>query len=324
MEPKRKRKVQSENGTESEDGSDFNSASGYSPISSVIISSEDEEVQPTSSKAATASSETMVKAEPAEPGRGQRAASAAATTGSIIRIATDSKDERAASAAATTGSVIRIATDSKDERAGTAPAPPTNTSANPAAATSTASGGQTNTSSTDTAQWTWCLNNWRFSLTGLLWLVLQYFRQQGHLGVEPDGVRRLEELVPATLVHFRPITLILSTLHTLAAMPGVLPKLREWDRRSGRIPLVTEARIHQHPSIFSGGLCAGWSCGLWGLNVMVLNRFLEQGNPNNTSEVLAAMDEIRRQAGTEAWIVEIIVEILMFVKSSPWTWGLLF
>src|SRR6218665_319728 len=231
METKRKRKVQSEYETEPEDGSDFNSASGYSPNSSVIISSEDEEVQPTSSKAVTASSKTMVKAEPAEPGRGQRAASAAAATGSIIRIATDSKDERA----------------------GMAPAPPTSTSANLAAATSKASGGQTNTSSTDTAQWTWCFNNWRFPLTGLLWLVLQYFRQQGHLGVEPEVVRRLEEMVPATLVNFRPITLILSTLHTLAAMPGVLPKLREWDRRSGRIPLVTEARIHQHPSIFPGG-----------------------------------------------------------------------
>lgn len=127
-----------------------------SPISSVTVSSDDEDSQPVASTAVAAGSATQTKPKPPETKR----IKTAATTAVVTESDNGAPRDPPIAASVQSGETAVISTVSST--------PP------PVASTSTGDG-QPGGTQPRSVQQTWSLNNWRIQLAGLLWLDLQFF-----------------------------------------------------------------------------------------------------------------------------------------------------
>ena len=170
----------------------------------------------------------------------------------------------------------------------------------------------------------WDLTNWKIQLATLLFLMFQYFKKNGRIEVSPKELRKMEPLVPIPLLMMRPVQMVLRTVHIVIVTPGVHTVFQEWIRRNKGILLMEMAPSVPRDTRISEGFNAIWSSGFFGLNLKVFNCFMEQEIPKKEAEFRASLDDIGMLAGHESWALDVIIEVLYFLKSSQWTWSILF
>lgn len=138
-----------------------------------------------------------------------------------------------------------------------------------------------------------------------------------------EDVHYLERMVPIPLQPWKPISIILASIHTLAVTEGVTTVFREWDRRVCRIQVPEGNRSALVPTVFPEGPDPRWAHGLLGLNSRILSRILGLALPGTIDQLRAAMTDLEALTGTEGWLIDFILKIFEFVRVNPQFWRLL-
>src|SRR6218665_3784788 len=154
-------------------------------------------------------------------------------------------------------------------------------------------------------------------------MALQYLTTLKGATVTPSEERELESLVPSSLQWAKLVPILLTALQTLAVNSGTLHTFGEWSRRAGSVAPQERRNFIPTLHLFPLDGATNWSPGLFGLVLLVVNRFLERPLPGTLDDFLVSLRDLMSIAGQEAYVLELVAEILMFIKSSPGFWCLI-
>jgi hypothetical protein len=147
---------------------------------------------------------------------------------------------------------------------------------------------------------------------------VERMREYGTVMLSQQDLDQLHQSVPSLDIDVDVMPVILD-------VPGVKEVLRAWSNRLGVVVVSGSATRVRQPRVPPPiETAVVWDFGLWSLAVQVLQRFTNQRLPETDLEFLNNIGVIHRDAGMNAWAVEVMVHTLYFIQRASWAWEVLF
>jgi hypothetical protein len=166
--------------------------------------------------------------------------------------------------------------------------------------------------------------SWRTHSTGVLYLMVEMMRQYGSVMLSQEDLERLHRSVPPMDPDVDVMPVMLLTLQTMQDEPGMKVILRAWSNRLGLMVIDGPAASVPTRLPPPNETPMAWNFGIWSLAVQVVQSFANQNLPGTDVEFLRDISDICRDAGMNAWAVEVMALTLYFVQRSSWCWEVLF
>jgi hypothetical protein len=166
---------------------------------------------------------------------------------------------------------------------------------------------------------------WIKHSTGVLYLMIERMREYGTMMLSQEDLDGLHQSIPPLDIDVDVMPVMLLTLQTMLDVPGMRVILRTWSERLGLVMISGSAASVRRPRVPPPNeTLVAWDFGLWSLAVQVLQRFTNQSLPGTDLDFLSDISDICRDAGMNAWAVEVMVLTLYFFQRASWSWEVLF
>jgi hypothetical protein len=148
---------------------------------------------------------------------------------------------------------------------------------------------------------------WRTHSTGVLYLMVERMREY-----ETVMLSQLHQSVPSLDIDVDVMPVMLMTMQTMLDMPGVKEVLRAWSNRLGMVVVSQSATRVRPPRVPPPN------------ETPVAWDFTNQRLPETYLDFLSSISDNYRDAGMNAWAVEVVVLTLYFIQRASWSWEVLF
>lgn len=162
-------------------------------------------------------------------------------------------------------------------------------------------------------------------VSGMLWLVMRFCHNQGHVELTQKELDEIRNLDPAVTEKLDVVSVFALVLQTLASNPDAEADMRQWAQKETR----ARERQPQHELIL-GPRLQPWkrrdlgSFGLWSATTEIVTRFLDHGLNRTEMEFAVGHGDLRETAKQDAWVVDLIIFTLYRLRASQWFWPTLF
>lgn len=159
---------------------------------------------------------------------------------------------------------------------------------------------------------------------GLVWDVMDFLDNQGHLRIGHRELDGIAQMSPASWDNRYALPVIALTIQTLAIVPTLSISLRRWAKRLNLVfPEVPLGRLSNRRLLRPWDDPTVWPYGLWGLASRVVYKFLGRKKPPMEAHFIADLSDLATRAGHELWMMATMVSTLFLVLDSPWFWPVL-